>query len=242
GLAELPLSKFYLRYTIRFYPPLAFCAILAGGLMLERMLAIMPRRWTCELLFGGFLLGTLTYHVAMCQPSFYNYGIRPYPELPREFEEVFHPHADKQLVDVKNSRRIASWAPLRSPSPDFHASLPLNLPHYYQVPSIFGYDPVVEGQPRIAEVYRRLANEPAAAYKAYGVGWHLFRHVEHSPNKASWRMEKTVQTEAAYLSLPKADLQIVAEFHGTELCELPGVDALAFADARPDQPLPMRLH
>ena len=36
-----------------------------------------------------------------------------------------------------------------TPYRDYYASLPLNLPHYYQVPSVFGYDPIVEGQPRV---------------------------------------------------------------------------------------------
>ena len=43
GLAALPMSKFFLRYTFRFYPWLAFCAILAGGLILERIMAALRR-------------------------------------------------------------------------------------------------------------------------------------------------------------------------------------------------------
>ncbi len=44
GLAELPLAKFFLRYSFRFYPWLAFCAILSGGLILDRILATVRRR------------------------------------------------------------------------------------------------------------------------------------------------------------------------------------------------------
>ena len=66
------------------------------------------------------------------------------PPLPSEFETVFHPYADKTFIGTQNSRRIASWCPLRSTSPDYYAVLPLNLPHYYRVPSIFGYDPIVD--------------------------------------------------------------------------------------------------
>ena len=94
------------------------------------------------------LLGVLAYHVMMCTTSFFTYGFQPFPPLPAEFEAVMHPYEDKQFFGDKNSRRVASWHNLRTTSPDLFASLPLNMPDYYQVPSIFGYDPLVEGQPR----------------------------------------------------------------------------------------------
>jgi hypothetical protein len=243
GLAELPLAKFFLRYSFRFYPWLAFCAVLSGGLILDRILAIAPRR-IYELTLGAVMLGILAYHLAMCQPSFYTYGFGPYPEMPQDFETVFHPYADKQFIGPKNSRRIASWAQLRSVSPDYYLSLPLNLPHYYQVPSIFGYDPIVEGQPRMAEVSRRLRDDPASACKAYGVGWHLFSYSESpvlSPNARFWKMEKEVNSEVAYRHLPRGELQLLAECEGTKLMELPGVDPLAFVNSQPTRPLAMQL-
>jgi hypothetical protein len=245
GIAALPLSKFFLRYTFRFYPWFAFCAILAGGTILERLLAMMRRRQPWEWLVGAVSACVLAHHLAMCQPSFYSYGFRPYPDLPQEFEAVFHPYADKHFIGEANSRRLASWARLRSVSPNYYSSLPLNLPHYYQVPSIFGYDPVVEGQPCIAEVYRRLQSDPAGACKAYGVGWHLISCTAPpvlSPNKRFWSMEHSVNFEGAYRRLRQADLGVLAEFQGTSLMELPGVDPLAFVTGRPERPLPLRLH
>jgi hypothetical protein len=245
GMAALPLSKFFLRYTFRFYPIVAFCAILAGGLIIERALAMVRRRQPWELLLGAIALCVLTYHLTMCQPSFYSYGFRPYPELPTEFEAVFHPYADKKLVGVNSSRRLASWTHLRSIAPDYYLSLPLNLPHYYQVPSIFGYDPVVEGQPRMAEVYRRLQHDPETACKAYGVGWHLFGYTAapvFSPNKHFWSMEQTVNFDLAYRRLPQADLKTLATSGGTALMELRGVDPLAFVTCQSERPLPCKLH
>jgi len=243
-LAALPLSKFFLRYTLRFYPWLAFCAILSGGLILERLLAVLRRRRRWESLLGAFSLGILAYHLAMCQASFYSYGFRPYPELPQEFENAFHPYPDKQLIGSKNSRRIASWTQQRSVSPDYYVGLPLNLPHFYQVPSVFGYDPVVEGQPRMVEVYRRLLDDPAAACKAYGVGWLLIGYTDVpvlSPNKNIWYFERSVAYEDAYRRLPLKTLTALAEYHDTKLMELPGVDPLAFVTDHPERPLPMRL-
>jgi len=245
GMAALPMSKLFLRYSFRFYPWLAFCAILSGGLFLERALALLRRRHAWELPLGAGMLGLLAYHLAMCQPSFYSYGFRPYPELPPAFETIFHPYADKQLIGADNSRRLASWAQFRSVSPDYYLSLHHNLPHYYQVPSIFGYDPVVEGQPRMAEVYRRLENNPVAACQAYGVGWHVFNYPAvpvHSPNEHFWNLEKTVQFDPVYRRMLRADLKLLAEFHGTTLMELPGAQPLAFVTGRPERPLPMRLH
>ena len=245
GIGALPMSKFFLRYSIRFYPWLAFCAILSGGMIIDRTLATLRSRHVGEVLVGVVMLSVLAYHLAMCQPSFYTYGFQPYPPLPEKFEAAFHPYEDEAHVGEKNSRRIASWYPLRSTSPDYYAALPLNLPHYYRVPSIFGYDPVVEGQPRVAEAYRRLQKEPLTACKAYGVGWHLFAPVE-APHPGAGRrfdaMEHTVHFEPAYRAMTKASLTPLAEHTGTSLRELPGVDPLAFATARPELALPMQLH
>ncbi len=243
GISAVPMSKFFLRYSFRFYPWLAFCAILSGGLILDRVLATLRRRQTAELLAGAALLGILAWHLAMCRPSFYNYGFQPYPPLPEEFESAFHPYSDKTSVGDRNSRRIASWSQLRSPSPGLYASLPLNLPHYYQVPSLFGYDPVVEGQARVKEVYRRLEENPVATCKAYGVGWHLFADEwVYSPNKRFHSMEQAVPFEQAYRKLCKADLTPLTTQEGTTLKELPGVDPLAFVTGRPEQVLPLHLH
>ena len=244
GLAALPMSKFFLRYTFRFYPWLAFCAILAGGLILERALATLRRKRAWEVFAGAGLILILGYHITQCQPSFYSYGFRPYPDLPTEFESVFHPYDDKDFIGAENSRRIASWTNLRSIAPDHYLALPLNLPHYYQVPSIFGYDPVVEGQPRMLEVFQRMHDDPVAACKAYGVGWHLFGYTStpvYSPNPVFAFMEQTVNFEAVYRQLSKESLIPRAEVRGTTLMEMPGVDPLAFVSGHPQAPLPMRL-
>src|SRR5262249_34199278 len=128
--------------------------------------------------------------------------------------------------------------------PDYFLGLPLNLPHYYQVPSIFGYDPVVEGQPRMADIYRRLQENPGAASKAYGIGWHLFNYTDapvYSPNKCFRWLEQTVNFEKAYRALPKAAFEPLAEYHGTTWMELPGVEPLAFVTGQPERPLSFRL-
>jgi hypothetical protein len=240
------MSKILLRYSFRFYPCLALCAILGGGLILERFLALVKSRRIWELSLGAALLAVLAYHLAMCQGSFYTYGFLPFPPLPPAFEAVFHPYAERDYFGAKNSRRIASWTQQRSPAPDHYLALPLNLPHYYQVPSIFGYDPVVEGQPLMRYVLYRMDTEPVAACKAYGVGLHMLSYsaapvLSGYPRVES--MERTFRFEPAYRGLEKAHvLKRVAQVEGTTMLELPGVDPLAFATARPDTPLPMRLH
>jgi hypothetical protein len=243
AIAELPLSKMFMRYTFRFYPCLAFCAILSGGLILDRILMTLRRRQAWELLVGGLLLGVLAYHLAMCRPAFYAYGFRPYPTLPAEFESTFHPYPDKSFVGDKNSGRLASWFRLRSPASEFYLALPLNLPHYYQVPGIFGYDPVIEGQPRMREVFRRLEENPVAACKAYGVRWHLIALAEvYSPNERVHHLERHIPNEPAYRELVKADLVPIAEVQGAQLKELPGTDPLAFTTSHPDRALPLHIH
>jgi hypothetical protein len=245
GLAALPMSKFFLRYSFRFYPWLAFFAILSGGVILERVLAMVRQRRWCEPVLGGAMLCVLAHHVAMCELSFYSYGFRPYPALPGEFEATFHPGGDPSRGTAGHSGRLASWSQLRSPAPDFYASLPLNLPHYYRVPSIFGYDPVIEGQPRVAAVYRWLEADPVATCTAYGVGWHLFSYSDTpvlSPNKRFYGVERSVPFEPAYRRLLKENLALLAQAGGTSLKELKGVDPLAFAGERAEHALPLQLH
>jgi hypothetical protein len=239
------MSKFFLRYSFRFYPWVAFFAILSGGLILERSLAIVRGRRWCDLVLGGAMLGVLAHHLAMCDLSFYTYGFQPYPPLPAEFETVFHPEAGSSQVGAAHPGRVASWSQLRSPAPDFYTSLPLNLPHYYQVPSILGYDPVIEGQPRVAAVYRRLETDPVAACKAYGVGWHLFSFSDTpvlSPNKRFYGVERAVPFEPAYRQLVKTPMNLLAGVGATSLKELAGVAPLAFTGEQPDRALPLQLH
>jgi hypothetical protein len=237
------MSKLYLRYSFRFYPWLAFCAILSGGLVLDRILALRRQRWRWELLIGSAMLCVLAYHLAMCRASFYSYGFRPYPVLPTAFEAAFHPYDDASFVGVKNSRRVASWMPLRSAAPDYYAALPPNLQCGYRVPSIFGYDPVVEGQRRVMEMQGRLEQDPLATCKAYGVGWHLFSYSGTPANspRAHWT-GNDVPCAPAYRVLVKEKLTTLAEHGDTTLKELPGVDPLAFVTGKPERPLPMHLH
>jgi hypothetical protein len=243
GLGMLPMSKFFLRYSFRFYPWLAFCAILSGGLVLEQFLAMVRRREPWEFVAGGLMLAVLAYHLMMCQPSFYSYGFQPYPPLPAEFEAAFHPYGDKSYIGDRNSKRIASWAELRSVSPNFPAGLPLNLPHHYQTPSVFGYDPIVEGQADFKEVLRRIEKDPLEACRRYGIGWHLFTDGPvHSSSNGLFRMESTLASELGAKSLRNAELTTIARHEGVTLKELLDVDPLAFVTDRPSRPLPMHLH
>ena len=159
-----------------------------------------------------------------CQPSFYSYGFRPYPDLPAEFEAVFHPYEDKGFIGADNSARIASWTNLRSISPDHYLSLPLNLPHYYQVPSIFGYDPVVEGQPRMLEVFsacRTIRSRPAKRMASAGICLATAQHPFIQPNQVFALMEQTVNFEAVYRRLAKENFIPRAESTGTRCWKCP---------------------
>ena len=222
GLAHLPLSSIFLRYSFRFYPWLALAKILGGGLMLERFLAIVPRRRLWQGTVGGVMIGVLGWHLAMCQSAFYIYGFLPIPPLPAEFETIFHPYPDKGFIGPKNSRRIASWTQQRSPAADHFVALPLNLPHYYQVPSIFGYDPVVEGQPLMGAVIGSLEDNPVLTCKKFGVGLHVISYSDApalSPNPRIWTLERTLRFEPAYRGLLKADLKTLAQVGGTSVKE-----------------------
>jgi len=249
--SKLPMSRFFLRYTIRFYPVLVFLGSLSGGMVLTRFLnggarfsmgstpsgtRLSSSQRIAETLVALVGFGLIVNHLAMCRPSFYSYGFRPYPPLPPEFNGMM---ADRLR------HRLAWWAQARSPSPDYYLSLVHNLPSYYQIPCIFGYDPIVEGQPNVRAMWEKLRDNPKGACRAYGLVWHLISYRDKailSPNPRIRPLEVHMPHAEAFRGLAKEDLQRVADVKGTTLFRMNSVDPLAFVVGRSDQPLGLHLH
>ncbi len=248
GAGRIALVQVLPRLPIRFYSKSGFRAILAGGLILDRFLATLRHRPAVNPRRRASLLGVLGYHLAMCQPSFYTYGFRPYPELPPEFEAAFHPYGGQTSSIGAQQLRGGSascWQvplgrvgllPVLAVEP---AALLPGAQHFWLRPPCRRSAAHGRGVPppgrrsgrRVQSLWRRLAS-----MQLHGRADADAEQMVLGPGANRERGTAPIDL------LPKRDMRVVAECHGTTLLELPDVDPLAFAVGQADRPLPMRLH
>ncbi|MDQ2730974.1 MAG: YfhO family protein, partial [Armatimonadota bacterium] len=190
-----PFNKF--EFAFKFLPFFNLFAVLAAGTIIERYLSAVAkrnssagRRWDVSLSLAVLVL--LLYHCSLCKPSFYSYALQPYPPLSieargqvkmRDFLAGTRQVVDHLTTDDSGAAsdtaagsnnpqaRIISFAPLRSIRPDYYLALQHNLPTVYDLLSIGGYDPLVEGSPENRALTDLLIKDPVSAAHAYGVKW-----------------------------------------------------------------------
>lgn len=170
--------------------------------------------------------------------SFYTYGFRPYPPLPRELAAILGPD------EAGHQQRFLSSAALQSSDPSYPLAVPRNLPCVYGIPGFFGYDPVIERLGRYTSCVQRVTANPQAALAAYGVRWLLVHRIAwsgdelHSENP----LEKMVVFGHVLASLvrnPQVSLPELNDF--VRVFEIPDAAPLAFDVAEPARPLPLRM-
>ena len=237
-LVRLPLVGTLNNHPFRLLPFVVLFIVLSGGLLLERLLARTARRRTWEIAVGGLVAALLFYHVGMARPAFYAYGFRPYPPLPAEA-------ADLLGGAGRLPQRLVSWSAFRTPSPSYVFALPHDLPMIYGLPAFTGYDPVVESKPAYMSACERLAREPAAASRAYGIRWALAHETRNSPlfsaNPCMREMEAAVPWDAAFRQIPFTREHRLPDLPDVTLLEQPDADPLAFAAGDAAHALPLRL-
>lgn len=219
--AALPVVGSLFRHPERLLPAFTLFCCLAGGLTLSRLLA--GRSGRVHVAVGTVCLAILGWHVWNATATFWQYHMRPYPELPACLDPVREP----------GSGRVLSAHPLRTTVPEYAALLPHNLGLYYDVPVVDGFSPLHES-PAFFRALDRFGDDPVAAARAYGARWVL----EPGPKiPFGPEMQKPFSSEAAAKLRP----------HLVERCrddsvivsELPGADPLGF-EAKSKHPLPTR--
>jgi hypothetical protein len=170
-LTYLPLVGKSNDHPVRALPFFNLFAVLAGGLIIERLLQGLRRPRVCELLLAVGVGGLLLYHVLLARTALYLYGDCPYPPMPAQMAELFHP------ADVTELRRSISISRPRSSEKGHCLSLPGGFPSVYSVLSMDAYDPAVETKPQGEAMRKRLYRNPVKAAQAYGVRWLLVQGV-----------------------------------------------------------------
>jgi hypothetical protein len=240
-LSVLPVFGRINNHAFRLLPELIFFGVLGGGLFLQRLLSAWPG-WAARLRW--LALGTVAlvlYHVNLCRPAFYSYAERPYPALPPEMQQIF---------DVAPQGRILSFAPDRSSASRYMRGLRHGLPTFYQLPSLCGYDPLVESTEPYKTLDRKLREVPVQTAQALGVRWIVTGGPTAEP---SWPAGTVNYHQAAYgprargvkfspelAKLLENAAQTRLRLDGLRVSELPDSQPLAFWSGRPREPVAFR--
>lgn len=127
--------------------------------------------------FCGMVL--LAWHVFLSDTCFYRYGDQTYEPLPAKLEAI--------LKSPEGSARVLPISPFRSPARRFVWGLGLDFPLVYGIESVSGYSEFVRQTPQYRRVLDRLAADPLAALREYGVDYViLHRTAAHPVRSQSW--------------------------------------------------------
>jgi hypothetical protein len=233
-LSGLPVFGRINNHPFRVLPQLIFFGVLGGGLFLQRFVSAWPR-WTPRLGWAAVVTaGLMLYHVNLCRPAFYSYAERPYPPLPTEL---------RQLLASAPEGRILSFAPDRSAAPGYMRGLRHGLPTVYGVPSLCGYDPLVESTQPYKSIRRKLDEEPVQTARALGVRWILTGGPTSEPSWPEGTINYHWCDQGARARRPKFSLELQQRLEkagsprlnldGLRVSELPDPAPLAFWAEQP---------
>ena len=231
----------------RAMPWVVFYASLAGAAFLQDLLETPRfsagrmagwRRPRVEAAVVGVGLTLVVLHLTRVAIAFFVYGFTPYPQLPAELLAVIGPDASGR------QQRIMSFAAMRSSDPSYPLALPHNLPCEYEVPSVLGYNPLVQRFGRFNACLERIMTQPQEALAAYGVRWLLVHRTAWGgwPPQTGNRFERVFP----FLNLlgmldrnPQVPLPALDDY--LKVIEIPGAAPLAFDATQPADSLPLRM-
>jgi len=229
------LSK--LRLPFKFLAFFNIFIVLGGAIILERILRRVRRSKQIEWCTVTVTACLLTAACVTHMPSWYTYGIKPYPRS----ESILD-----QIPDAKASaNRIMSITFERSPSARYWEELPHNLATIYRVPSLHGYDPLVSLSPRFLKVTDTLENQPLLTLQEYGVEYLLtpvdFNRPKLSGYRTSYRIERSSQIPWRVIATLIEHSAPVFADDETSIRRIPDPLPLAFPELHPAVSLPLRL-
>ncbi len=234
-MLRLPLlAKF--RIPMKFLAFFNIFVVIVGAMMVERLL-----RWTrwpkalesCTVMGTLFLLAVAG---TMNLPSWYSYGIKPYPTTKPLIEEV----AGKAVLQ----HRVMTITFERSPSPRYWEELPLNMGTVYGVPAMHGYDPLVRYARPYRNAWKFLEEQPITALQEYGVKYVLQPADYHHPVVSyggSHFAESHTLIPTRVRALVLEDTNSIFTDDEINIREVPGARPLAFAANDPGVSLPIEL-
>ena len=244
AVGSLPVIRTTNHYPHRLMPFVLFFGMIAGGIFLERLLSrTASRKWERWIAAATTVL--MLYHASLSRNSLWNYGDRPYPELPPEIAQRVLPSQNPL------AGRVWSVAPYRSGLPGLACTLPLSLPSAYGAYGFDGYDPIMQFRPETRTIMDKFAAWPAEACRAYGIRWVLVANADHyrkeweywwAVRKSKWcfGFSDSKWTDYQKEYLPAAELRVRRE--EVSLYELPDASPMAFDRASPRAPLAVAFH
>ena len=238
-LRWLPFGGTINRHPIRLLFFLVFFFSLAGGLAFDRLLDHLRERqavWT-ERACYGIAVGLLLWHVGQCRTAFHVVAYRPYPRLPTELQDIFWKHGQV-------TGRVLSWGRY-SHNEEWALQLPKNLAGVYEVPSLEGQNPLLDGGPVLDKFQRDILRQPLAGLKKYGVRWHL-RQDSFTPvgpaNSYSWLPDVLSREDAFERRLTFEQFALLMKNDEVVVRELGDADPLAFVENEPARNLELWMH
>jgi hypothetical protein len=233
-LARLPLFNQF-DFAFKFLPYVNLFVLLSGGITLERHLRSKPKAKLGAR--GMFATGCvlLLYHVTLARPSHYTYGDYPYPPLPASLT---------QLLGTERERaRLLTFAPTHYPDRGYVASLAHNFASIYHIPAFHGFDPLVQARPEDRAVAARMAEDPVAAARAYGVRWIIAHRAMETPEYGANPAQSTVEAPSPFdrrvLQVLTAHAVNKVTLEDIAVWDLGENAALAFAADDPGKALPV---
>ncbi|MBY0522079.1 MAG: hypothetical protein K2R98_01695 [Gemmataceae bacterium] len=247
-LSKVPVFGPINNHPFRVMPELLFFGMLGGGLFLQRFSTAWPggRRWIQGLSVAVAAL--LLYHVQHCQASFYSYAERPYPPLPAAMRTLMDPEVS--LDSALPPARVLSLVRERSAADGYMKALKQCMPTVYRIPSIDGYNPLIESTPPMIDVREQLLKDPFRTCEALGVRWILMGEMLPEPSWPSGTYNhdfggtiartRILKYPTSMTESMRAASKLRLELDGLEVLELPPPDALAFWQSQPKRGLPLR--
>lgn len=140
-LGKVPwFDKF--KHAERFLPLFNLCAIIGGGMTLQRFFTGFKHRHVCETAAAALIAVLIAVHVSVPPRSYYSFLDPPYPSLAESMRRKLTP------ANPETPHRIISFmpmysVPIRTPYIGYSLGLEQNFPTVHGILAVHGYDPLV---------------------------------------------------------------------------------------------------
>lgn len=228
-LAPLPIFN-KLRASIRCLIFVVVFAIIAGSLILERLLSgtRAGRKAELAIIVPSWIL--LAVHLTQCNYAIGGLeGVKPFPSL------------DKAMEGMRTDSNPGLWQRYLPVNLQNSHALYRNYSTVQRVLSSDGYDLLVSETPENTAAAKLIDENFVAAARAFGVQWIVTQRPEYLSDPTHWPVECTEESKLnKFLQLAGKEKSILQPADG-RVYQLLGAQPLAFASAEPAKPLPVRL-
>ncbi len=233
GMTHLPgFNRF--RFPFKFQAYLVFFSSMGGAVALERFMR--KRKWsgTVEAPLVLVAWAVLAYHCTLCTAAFYNYGFQPFPQPDQEIARRLVPSSNRYYpkvwpVESKDGQGIEAfpYSGFRSHDPHFVDSFMNQCATVQGAFSVDGYDNLVNRSPAVLRMTDNIGAKEELALSEYGVKYIL----QYDPPDSEHSHPRVRRTSARG--------KLVYQSGTVFLTELPDPRPMAFAEERPQTPLPV---